>query len=229
MYKRVLIVLCLIISAFIPIQSETLRFAISIKESDPLFDISQRYYNEVTRTIDGLNIKLVYRPLKRSYYELIEGEIDGDVSRIERAYANTDVIRVPVPVSSLSGTLFSHNENHNIDELMSNDYSIIVIRGSLAIVEYLEENGIIYNSVNSIEQAFKLLDTGRVDFFISDLFVKRSYDKDKIYDNVYISDEILFTIPLYVFVLKRHEKWVAKISESIKRINESDFVSTLVE
>lgn len=222
-------ILLLFILISCSVYSETLKFAISIKESDPLFDISQRYYSEVARSIDGFDIELVYRPLKRSYYELIEGEIDGDVSRIESAYVNTDVLKVPVPVSSLSGTLFSHNRDHNRDDLKSNNYEVIVIRGSLAIEEYLNEQKVSFSPVNSLEQAFKLLNTGRADFFVSDLFVKRSYDRDKIYDNVYISNEILFTVPLYIFVHKRHEKWVDDISESIRRINESDFVSTLVE
>lgn len=221
MMRSVLVGLFLIISPLT--YAETLVIGVAYKENSPEFSAMSLYLQEIASRVEGLEISVIYRPLQRLKVELESKLIDGDSGRIEEVYLKSpNVFKVPEPIYVMDFVYYTNIDDHSADDLISGEYTVIAVRGNIAVQTFLENSNRSYSLVNTNEIAFKILNSNRKVYYIAigltkDIMESRGY----IHSNVSVSNEPLFSIPLYLFLHNRFKKWLEPINKEIMDITKS--------
>lgn len=167
----------------------------------------------------GYHIKITPLPAKRAQHYSSSGILDGEVLRVyEFGEINESLIRVPTPISSVSTTAYtikSRNIQISSIEDMRN-YKIAILRGVLNVEEITRDFDNI-ERLSSVENLLKFLDSGRSDIIIAGGLGAQSLIIKKGYTDI-IPNYIIEELPLYIYLHKKHESYIAVIDEVIKSL-----------
>ena len=144
-----------------------IRISTLALESDPTSQLVAKVMLEAYRRL-GMEIDIVSMPGERTLVSANAGETDGELYRragIEKSYPN--LVMVPVPVASYEVVAFV--PRHSV-VAVSGWASLRALRiGFVKGIKVIEENtlGMQVLSVASLQQAFAMLDKGRIDVVLS--------------------------------------------------------------
>lgn len=165
----------------------------------------------------GYDVEVKALPAKRAQHYSNTGFLDGEVLRVyEFGEVNDSLIRVPTPIYSVKTTAYTlkYRGLHLSSVEDMKNYRIGFLRGVLNINEIVEGFDKIERLTNE-EKLLKFLDSGRTDIIIAgglgtqSLIIKNGYSD--IIPSLVISEN-----PLYIYLHKKHERYITIIDEIIK-------------
>lgn len=212
------ITLLIIIS--LPLHGETVVFSSHFQQHEDEFTYVEQYFHEVAYNIEGLDIVMKYLPLERSIYYLEKGEIDGDSGRAGFVYEDSkNVIRIESPILTMDYLYLSSVPfTDNLKEDLAGG-RVLINRGALVTIRYLESQGIPYSVVTTPELALKMLKNGRAQYYLCPEFTTNFLEENiNKYFDIYIS-ETVFTLDAYLFIHKRHKNWIPELERVIQMLN----------
>jgi len=173
-------------------------------------DISIQVLKEAYKEI-GYEVKYLPLPGARALHTSNSGEVDGELFRIanvEKKYEN--LIPVPTPINVLQGIVFSKRNDIQINGWKSlKPYKIGIQIG----IKFVERGTKGFNvvAVESNEQVFKMLNSGRVDIaVVAYTNGVKVLNKLKFIDIVSLSPPVQ-EYKLYHYLHKRHKDLVPKL------------------
>jgi len=142
-----------------------LRF--SVVEGATNMQISQRVLAEAYQQL-GMGFEVDAYPGMRSLRNADQGLVDGELSRqggLETTHPN--LLRVPVPINQLEAVAFTRARDFRVRGWQSlKPYRVGIRRGVTFAEEGAKAAGIDVQTVDSVEQLFRLLLANRVDVIV---------------------------------------------------------------
>ncbi len=223
MKYRVCIIFILLLSINY-LYAETLIVSSALLEDNPTFKAQAEFYKETSSKIPGLDIELISLPLERCRISLLNGTIDGDSGRSDYVYiGENSAVKVNTPIFSVDYVIFTKDTNMSfsgIEDLKK--YSVVAMRGDIASTKFAEDNGLEIKFVNNIEQGFIMLEKGRMDIFLTvsqySAFIRTGKYS---YSGIRIIDPPVFSIPMYLFINVKHQKYIKVLEEAIQELYDS--------
>lgn len=151
----------------------------------------------------GIDIDYVTLPAKRALTMAVRGETDGDFLRhpvIESEHPS--LLRVDVPLNMMDYRVWVHEDvscMENIDALEA--LKPIGLRGVKFYEKYIyprARNG--FEVVNTISQAFRMLQTGRADYLVNDKMIISYFSQQTGISLKPCLEEPLFSMPMYLYL-----------------------------
>jgi len=166
----------------------------------------------------GLNAKAELIPSERSLINADTGINDGNIARIkgiEKKYPN--LIMVPEKIINYEFVAFTKNKNIKITNWKDlENYNVAYITGW----KIFEKNVNQYKSIiktQNVTQLFELLHKDRVDIILYDRW-GGVWKSKQFTSNIFHLDPPIVSKKMYLYVNKKHEKLIPKLSKSIKEI-----------
>ena len=224
MYTRLLSVVLIITTFQNTLATETLVFT-GIKgavNSEIGMDVLRKAYSK-------LGIKIKYRPLpgERALRVANSGKVDGEVFRIanvQKRYKN--LIQVPTQINTLPAVAYTKNKEIKIDGWASlKPYRIGIQVG----IKFAERGTRAMNPtrVDTNEQLFKMLDSGRIDIAIAaqtnGLKAIKKIKAKQIYSLAPPIDEF----PLYHYLHKKNSHLVKKLNAILIKMTQQGEVKAI--
>lgn len=185
---------------------------------------------------DRLDQKVIIKedvPSERSLIQVNHGQSDADGLRIaglEKIYPN--LIRVPEPYMSAQFVGFSKNKNIKLDGWESLKYHKIgYIKGWVMVEKNIQNINFSKDSiaVTQVNQLFLMLHLGRIDIAIyqkMDGFISLN---ELGLEGIHLLENSLITVPLYLYVNKKHIQLVPQISNALKTIKKNGTYDQLIK
>lgn len=191
-----------------------------------LTDYITMVYDELTRRT-GIEITIVELPKKRALILADNGTYDGVAMRvkgIERRYPNLYIVNVSVV--SVQHVLFVQNPElidsvHDLDSLntalVDNNYLIGYLQGSEKARQELEHFPDSYKQpLNSPEQGFGMLKSGRIAFYLAGPGMTSRNILNKDYSEAGIKEVLTVSeFPLFVYLHKKHSELIPVLERGI--------------
>jgi len=154
-----------------------------------------------------IDIELLYLPAERSLWAANNDIIDGDVARIigmEKEYPN--LLRVKIPVTHTVLYACVKNITFKVEGWQSlKPYRIVHLRGAKLIENNLKNFHT--ETVTTIEQAFTMLEHGRVDVVVAAEITEELRN----YPNIKALMPELYSFPVYHYLNKKHANLIAPL------------------
>ena len=235
--KKIDVLLIIMICALsllpvISFASEPRSLIINSGSSAPLtIDDSNGFYPDIIHEIfNRLNIPIYIRHVQSasSLKNVNKGRDDGVIARVKGLEKKlTNLIRVPEKVFEVEFVSFSNNKNIKIktwDDLK--DYNVAYIKGW----KIFDNKVTVYKSLvkaKNMTQLFKLLQKKRVDIILSQRIVSQAVMKKMNYfPHVH---HPLTTREMFIYMHKKNNALVPKISSEIKRIKKNGTYKKIYE
>jgi polar amino acid transport system substrate-binding protein len=195
----------------------------------PLSKFWNLVYTEVLRPLD-IQLELSFYPLARASYVADMGLVDGEPARIYNyAGLHPDLVRVDEPVYSFSIVAFaadpSISELNGWESLRDTDYMVEYARGAVLprdrLIKVVKEENL--TSIATAPQGLK-----RLAFKMTDVYVDMD-DIMPLLQDLSLQEKIrvvglMESMPLYMYVHKKHQALVPQLKESIKALNEEGVI-----
>jgi len=185
---------------------------------------------------DRLGQKVIIKedvPSKRSLMQVNHGQSDADGLRIvglEKIYQN--LVRVSEPYMNVQFVGFSKNKNIQLDGWESlKHHKIGYINGWMMVEKNIQNINFSkdYMAVTKANQLFLMLDLDRIDIAIyqkMDGFISL---KELGLTDIHLLEKPLVTIPLYLYVNKKHIQLVPQIANALKAIKKDGTYDQLIK
>ncbi len=223
MYKKVIkLIIFVMLFSTNPLFSEVLNIAISFEESAALYQRTGILFNEIEALIEGVEFEFTSLPFLRAKNELISGNVDGDFARFRKVYEPYDnVLIIDHPILNVNYNGFHKKEfNYTGIESLKN-IKIAILRGNVVMATFIDDNDLEAIYVNKSDQGLKMVNSGRVDFFITSFQTYYSLPiSDRYEDSIQIT-EPLFSEGLYLFLNEKHSKYVPELKKAMKQLSDS--------
>jgi polar amino acid transport system substrate-binding protein len=164
----------------------------------------------------GMEVRLQSRPPERSLLDADQGMVDGDAVRIGglgRQYPN--LIQVPEKVLVCDFVTFSKQvalKPSGWKDLKP--YNVAIIRGHKISETHIGEPRSLVKARDT-EALFRLLDNDRVDLVVCERLFGTMKAK-KINPRIKVLEPPLVTLDFYLYLHKRHQALIPKISEALQ-------------
>lgn len=219
--QALIITLILVVLAIMPLpakSSENKELVIGtmqeVDTSHESFQHIKAAYNHI-----GYNIRLMSMPYARSFYESNRGVfLDGELARTEVAGHNApDMIRIPVPIDESAAAVFT-NDPHFYPAKWADleGKRVDVLKGTSIIIGRLGSTP--YNTVTTLEQAFRRLASGRSDALIAPGSIAQDVLNNMNINGVYRVTPDLETWLVYHYIHKRHENLVQPLTQALEQV-----------
>jgi len=215
-----------VIILFIPLPSfaeSTLVFS-GIKGSVNS-DISMRVLEPAYKQL-GINVEYLPQPGERSLKSSNSGAVDGEVFRIvnvQKRYKN--LIPIPTSINVLQGIAFTRNLDIKIDGWESlRPYNIGIQVG----IKFAERGtkGMRRIMVDTNEQLFRMLDSGRVDVIVAaHANGLKTLNALKL-KGIRTLRPAIQEYPLYHYLHKRHSALVPKLDAVLQKLKSSGLIKS---
>jgi len=176
----------------------------------PITEISARVITEAYKRLD-LPVQIIKLPSDRSLTMANKGEVDGVVSRIqeiENTYQN--LIRVPVVVNVIEAVVFTKNLKITTAGWETlKPYTIGIKRGTK--FAEIGTKGMNVISVDTNNQLFLMLDTGRVDAIVTARMAGIVVLNELKLKNIYALEPPLETKNLYHYLHKKNGHVISEL------------------
>jgi len=166
-----------------------------------------------------LKFNLVSLPSERSLVAANNGEVDGEglrVAGLSKQYPN--LVQVEEAYTRISFVAFAKNASLKIVDWTSlKPYRVAFIKG-WKMFEANASQAKVVNKVDTPEQLFKMLDSGRIDMALYTLADGELYIKKHQLKSITALKPSLKDVDLYLYLNKKHEKTVQQLSSVLKNI-----------
>ncbi len=177
-------------------------------------DIAEAVLREAYRS-NGQDITAKILPGERALASSNTGQVDGEMMRVEgidKQYQN--LLRVPVAINYLQATAFVKDATIKVtrwEELQP--YTIAIERG----IKFAEQGtrGMRVVSLTTYEQAFQMLNSGRVDVVIATRIGGADAVRDMGLSGISVLTPPLQKIPLYHYLHKSHASLIPSITSTL--------------
>ena len=165
-------------------------------------------------------ITIENRPAERSLKDANNGITDGDffrVSDIGLLYPN--LLIVPEPLYEMEFVAFSKMKELTLPnswESLSEFNAGYVIGWKIIEENIGDTHG--HSAVGSQEVLFKLLDANRIDVAVYSRYFGRQLISKFALKNIYMAPQSLAVKPMYLFMHKRHEELIPRLTEILKEM-----------
>lgn len=220
--KKLLLIFGIILSSgfFSLGQAQTLTLSLGgVEKGSQPYNIGVRLAETLAERM-GITIKVVILPHKRATLNFKNGKIDGELSRIiEYKESVPNSIRVKEPITSMPYFVYTQKADFKVDGWQSLlPYRVAFLRGEkLTEVKLLPIHQNVHG-VNTLPQALRLVQSGRVDLFVSSPLSVGRYLKDAEFMSAGIHPlkppvEVLHT---YTYLLPKHVEIAKKFEAALK-------------
>jgi len=190
--------------------------------------ISELVLKEAYKNI-GVPVTFVQKPGERSLKESNGGKVDGEVSRVKaivKKYKN--LVMVPVAINYLEGAVFTKNKKFDVKGWDSiKPYKIGLVRGSKFVEKATK--GMNTHPVSSYNQAFKLLDKGRVDIVVTPYIAGITHLKEAGIKDIVALKPSIVKLNLYHFLHTKNSNLVPKLEAELKKMQSSGRIKEIRE
>lgn len=198
-------------TAFADVKTLTFPQLVEGKFAEVGEDILEEAYRRI-----GIKVKFIYYPSERALIESNLGHIDGEMYRvngIDETYKN--LIKVPTSYISAVHFVYSQDPNIKVNGYESLKSKSIAFRRGLKVVE---KNTVDFNrtQVSSPEQAFFMLENGRVDIVIEEELTSASIIKENKLENIKPLYPAISEDKLFHYLNKKHKHLVPEIDRVLK-------------
>jgi polar amino acid transport system substrate-binding protein len=168
----------------------------------------------------GLNLKLIKQPAERGLQNANTGKIDGDLTRIKNIqdiYPN--LVRIPEKLMDWEFAAFSNNRHILTDWQTITSHSVGFIKG-WKIYEHKTRGVHAITVANTPLQLFRLLHLGRVNSVLYEKWqgLEKSRAFSSLNNDIHV--KTLEKRPMYIYLNKRHKKYIEKINSSLKALKQ---------
>jgi ABC-type amino acid transport substrate-binding protein len=198
-------------------------------------DIPDQYVGgEILRAIYGrLNIavELVDVPGKRALALSSAGELDGEVHRIANLTRDyPTLVQISPPINYIEPSVFTTTLHFDVDGWHSiKDYSIGIVRG-VGSSEAGTQGMSRVTPAASLENLISMLDAGRFDLMVTDLFSGRvAVKKLNLQSRIHALSPPLEKIYIYHYLHERHRVLAGKVGKVIEEMDASGELARLRE
>ncbi len=190
---------------------------------------SEISYIVLKEAYQKLGMELIYKPLPgaRALHTSNSGEVDGELFRIvniQKEYTN--LIPVPTPINVLQGIVFSKEKDFVVNGWNSLEPFKIGIQIG---IKFVERGAIGMNTiaVDTNEQVFKMLDSGRVDIavvaFTNGVKTLRKLNLT----NIRALSPAVQEYPLYHYLHIKNKHLIPKLDAILKEMDASGRISKI--
>jgi len=210
-------ILKLVIFYSITILQANADFRFSTWTQAPLSRLDKKGYLDKV-LIEGFrradkNITIVHQSAERSIRNANSGLTDGEFIRVkglDKTYTN--LVQVPQKILDFEFVVFTKNRNIKIKDWDSlKPYRVGIVIG-WKILEKNVKNTKTLERTTSKESLFKLLDKNRIDVAVYSRFIGLKIIEQMGLKNIITIEPPLATKPMYLYLNKKHQKFVPKIS-----------------
>jgi polar amino acid transport system substrate-binding protein len=178
-------------------------------------EVGEAILEEAYRRI-GIKVEFIYYPSERALIESNLGNIDGEMYRIndiDKTYTN--LIKVPTSYLSAVHYVYSTDPDIKVNGYKSLKSKTIAFRRGLKVVE---KNTVDFNrmQVSFPEQAFLMLENGRVDIVIEEELSSTSIIKENKLENIRRLSPAISEDKLFHYLNKKHKHLVPEIDRVLK-------------
>ncbi|MFT5521115.1 MAG: polar amino acid transport system substrate-binding protein [Enterobacterales bacterium] len=211
--------------------NETLIFSMNAKSiNDEPYIIGKKIANEISKVM-GLDINLIVLPGKRATLMLNNGKIHAELARAATYQKYVpDTIRVDEPIVSVPYYIYTNlpdNNFNNWEDLFP--YKTAIIRGLIFVNDNLPVSNTL--EVSSSTQAFNLLNKGRVDLFITNI-----YDANSALSQLNITEKnfrrietVFKSNSLYTYFSPKYPKYAEKYKKALIEIKKQGIINKIME
>ncbi len=201
----------------------------TFEHDTPQLDTSIYVMTSIYQRI-GYDMKIIRFPGKRSIVEANLGSVDGELVRVKNVETHaTNLIRIPYAIGSLKAmaiTRTGHSKVVGMAGLI--DKRVGILRG-VELTERMTKN-LDRQILNSIESLFSILLSGRVDLILFPELDSLEYIKNhQLEGKVVISDNPIFSVPLYHFVHKDSKEMADQLTAEMKEMKKSGALKKLIK
>ena len=194
------------------------------KGDDLDVQIGIRILSEAYKRI-GYDMVVTYLPGERALYSSNNGETDGELMRkkgLEKEYPN--LIMVPTSVTSVEFSVFTLGSFFDVKGWSSLEpYSVSYTRGLKFIEDSLTKDTK-WDAVNTIDQAFQKLSTGRIDLVVHTKIPGLLTLKQMGIKTVKVLPVNLDEIKLYHYVNIKNKKLVEPLTKVLKDMEKEGYM-----
>jgi polar amino acid transport system substrate-binding protein len=225
--KKLVWILIIVFAALFPVSAHE-AFVLA-RPDGPYSDIAEQVLKEAYQRI-GIEAQTQTFPSERSLATSNSGLVAGEVARLtglERTYPN--LIMVPVILNRIEVVAFVKNVTFKVQGWESlRPYAIGIRRG----IKYAEQGTKAMNvePVTSYEQCFKMLDSGRIDVVVTNLYVGLKTIKDLQLKGVRpLAPPLMAARNQYHYLHKKHADLVPKITKVLKEMEAEGRIKAIRE
>ena len=196
-------------------------------------DIPDQYVGgEILRAIYrrlAIAIELVDLPSKRALALSSTGAIDGEVHRIANvANEYPTLIRIAPPINYIEPAAFTTSLQFEVRGWDSiKDYSVGIVRG-VGSSERGTQGMARVTAASGLENLIRMLDAGRFDVMVSDLFSGRvAVKKLKLESRIRPLSPVIERIDIYHYLHERHRDLAPKVAAVIQQMHDSGDLARL--
>lgn len=224
---RIFLVCVLTLLSGVPSQAQ------SVIRLARIADIPDQYVGgEILRVVYGrLNIKVEFEDLpgKRALALSSAGELDGEIQRIaglSRDYPT--LVRVSPPINYIEPSVFTTRLHFDVKGWNSiRDYSIGIVRG-VGSSEAGTKGMSRVTAATSLESLIRMLDAGRFDVMVTDLFSGLiAVKKLNLQSRIYPLSPPIEKIYIYHYLHERHRDLAMKVGKVIQEMEASGELARL--
>lgn len=154
----------------------------------------------------------LYKAISQFYIEVTKNISDLEIVLVYYPRERTVKDVVSGKLDGDSGRILSVYRDHT---------RIISLRGEVSSENFFKQNNLSYSLVNSSEAAFMMLVSNRADFFLSHSALINQLIQNGYENKIFLSRDIIYTSHMYLFINKKHEKWLKPLEESIRTLNDT--------
>ena len=178
----------------------------------------------------GYDMQIVRFPGKRSIVEANLGSVDGELVRIKSVETQaTNLIRIPYAIGSLKAMAITRTGQPKVVGMAGLiDKRVGILRG-VELTERMTKN-LDRQILNSIDSLFSILLSDRVDLILFPELDALKYIKThKLEGKVVISDNPIFSVPLYHFVHKDSKELVDQLIAEMTKMKQGGELQKLIK
>ncbi len=196
-------------------------------------DIPDQYVGgEILRTVYArLNIKVEFEdiPGKRALALSSAGQLDGEIQRIaglSRDYPT--LLQISPPINYIEPAVFTTKLRFDVKGWNSiRDYSVGIVRG-VGSSEAGTRGMSRVTAATSLESLIRMLDAGRIDLMVTDLFSGLvAVKKLDLHSRIYPLSPPIERIYIYHYLHERHRDLAAKVEKVIREMDASGELTRL--
>lgn len=178
----------------------------------------------------GYDIRFDKLPSERALLYANEGISDGVADRIrgiDKYYPN--LIRVDEPVMTWNFVAFSRRTDIKIDGWESiKPYSLGIVNG-WKILERNTEDALFRTKVKNIDLLFTLLENGRADLVLTEVWQGLLYLKQHPINDVKLLHPNIVSKVLFMYLHKKHQKLASRIAEALRGMKKDGSYQKIVD
>jgi len=225
-FSQILFLLLLFITPLIKADDKVI---ITVPDEDvPFIEVAEIVMTDLYHRL-GLEINMLRLPAKRAIWTANNGDALGELIRIDKIidqYPN--MVKIPIPIGTIKFSVFSKDHQFTVTGWDSlKPYKIGLLRGTLFSKSVPKNTRTI--KTNSLEDLFRMLETGRVDVVIyhkmDSLYILKELGLDK---TIHMLTPDLQEVNMYHYIHKSNESHISRLTALMLKMQDDGSLQELL-